>query len=191
MLSTASIPTLDQGEVELGRVLGRGGAGVVYKGRWARTNEDVAVKEILLGSRRGAADRAAAEREAAQLARLRHHHIVQLRGHYDVRGAARSSYNIVMEYCGGGTLQEALFARREAGRPPWGALEQIRLARHVAEAMRYAHDACSTLHRDLKSANVLLTAAGPGGGAGDAKVCLLYTSPSPRDKRQSRMPSSA
>ena len=25
----------------------------------------------------------------------------------------------------------------------------------------------------------------------DRKVCLLYTSPSPRDKRQSRMPSSA
>ena len=27
--------------------------------------------------------------------------------------------------------------------------------------------------------------------AGKPKVCLLYTSPSPRDKRQSRMPSSA
>ena len=27
--------------------------------------------------------------------------------------------------------------------------------------------------------------------AKDSKVCLLYTSPSPRDKRQSRMPSSA
>ena len=26
---------------------------------------------------------------------------------------------------------------------------------------------------------------------GNPKVCLLYTSPSPRDKRQSRMPSSA
>ena len=26
---------------------------------------------------------------------------------------------------------------------------------------------------------------------GEAKGCLLYTSPSPRDKRQSRMPSSA
>ena len=25
----------------------------------------------------------------------------------------------------------------------------------------------------------------------DAEICLLYTSPSPRDKRQSRMPSSA
>ena len=27
--------------------------------------------------------------------------------------------------------------------------------------------------------------------AGDGTTCLLYTSPSPRDKRQSRMPSSA
>ena len=27
--------------------------------------------------------------------------------------------------------------------------------------------------------------------AGDRGICLLYTSPSPRDKRQSRMPSSA
>ena len=26
---------------------------------------------------------------------------------------------------------------------------------------------------------------------GDVGICLLYTSPSPRDKRQSRMPSSA
>ena len=29
------------------------------------------------------------------------------------------------------------------------------------------------------------------GGRGQAFTCLLYTSPSPRDKRQSRMPSSA
>ena len=33
------------------------------------------------------------------------------------------------------------------------------------------------IHRDIKPSNIL--------------VCLLYTSPSPRDKRQSRMPSSA
>ena len=30
-----------------------------------------------------------------------------------------------------------------------------------------------------------------GVGADQVLVCLLYTSPSPRDKRQSRMPSSA
>ena len=29
------------------------------------------------------------------------------------------------------------------------------------------------------------------GKTGSGKTCLLYTSPSPRDKRQSRMPSSA
>ena len=31
----------------------------------------------------------------------------------------------------------------------------------------------------------------PLAGAASARACLLYTSPSPRDKRQSRMPSSA
>ena len=31
----------------------------------------------------------------------------------------------------------------------------------------------------------------PVGTNGTVKGCLLYTSPSPRDKRQSRMPSSA
>ena len=36
---------------------------------------------------------------------------------------------------------------------------------------------------------VIATLAGAFGGG--SEVCLLYTSPSPRDKRQSRMPSSA
>ena len=31
----------------------------------------------------------------------------------------------------------------------------------------------------------------PGGVMGDDKACLLYTSPSPRDRTRSRMPSSA
>ena len=34
-------------------------------------------------------------------------------------------------------------------------------------------------------------AAAGGAAAAEDKDCLLYTSPSPRDKRQSRMPSSA
>ena len=49
---------------------------------------------------------------------------------------------------------------------------------------------------------VMIKASAGGGGKGmriayneddipDAYTCLLYTSPSPRDKRQSRMPSSA
>ena len=52
---------------------------------------------------------------------------------------------------------------------------------------------------DLKNKNIIVT--GASGGIGNsivkklseskANICLLYTSPSPRDKRQSRMPSSA
>ena len=45
-----------------------------------------------------------------------------------------------------------------------------------------------------QKAAVMLGAEGPGlteQAMANAKICLLYTSPSPRDKRQSRMPSSA
>ena len=41
---------------------------------------------------------------------------------------------------------------------------------------------------ELSMANAVVA---PGGGIALSALCLLYTSPSPRDKRQSRMPSSA
>ena len=41
--------------------------------------------------------------------------------------------------------------------------------------------------RDTESAKFLRSM----GDVGQVNFCLLYTSPSPRDKRQSRMPSSA
>ena len=37
----------------------------------------------------------------------------------------------------------------------------------------------------------LATGAGATGGDGKSGLCLLYTSPSPRDRQKSRMPSSA
>ena len=45
------------------------------------------------------------------------------------------------------------------------------------------------VYADQKLANH--TWFGVGGNAEVLYICLLYTSPSPRDKRQSRMPSSA
>ena len=38
---------------------------------------------------------------------------------------------------------------------------------------------------------IIETEVGYAGGKNPIITCLLYTSPSPRDKRQSRMPSSA
>ena len=49
----------------------------------------------------------------------------------------------------------------------------------LARAITFANNARSA------GLSVMLTVVDPVG------VCLLYTSPSPRDKRQSRMPSSA
>nr|CUV15983.1 protein of unknown function [Ralstonia solanacearum] len=50
----------------------------------------------------------------------------------------------------------------------------------------------ATLHADHDlSVTGATTNRGTVEALNDVKICLLYTSPSPRDKRQSRMPSSA
>ena len=61
-----------------------------------------------------------------------------------------------------------------------------------AFAFEDACDACDAIERRLVTsgtASVSGRGAGVDDGVGD--VCLLYTSPSPRDMRRSRMPSSA
>ena len=45
--------------------------------------------------------------------------------------------------------------------------------------------------KDKKRSQVLLGVTGSGKTFTIANVCLLYTSPSPRDRTRSRMPSSA
>ena len=53
-------------------------------------------------------------------------------------------------------------------------------ARHLVQPWRYRPKEATTLSRMMEEINVL-----------EANGCLLYTSPSPRDQRGSRMPSSA
>ena len=90
---------------------------------------------------------------------------------------------LVVEFMAGGTLREAIdrddyaAAVDEAWRRGW--------LRDVALGMDYLY-ARGVEHRDLKTLNVLLDET-----RRRCKVCLLYTSPSPRDQRGSRMPSSA
>ena len=48
-----------------------------------------------------------------------------------------------------------------------------------------------TADAQLRSALDVGERATRSAGQAQARICLLYTSPSPRDKRQSRMPSSA
>ena len=49
----------------------------------------------------------------------------------------------------------------------------------------------SLVEKGQEALNGILEVAGEGGSARAYEVCLLYTSPSPRDRQKDRMPSSA
>ena len=61
---------------------------------------------------------------------------------------------IVLEYCDSGTLASYLNRNETAYRPPW--FKRIGLLLDVSEGMAYLHFVHNCIHRDLKSANVLL-----------------------------------
>lgn len=140
------------GHYHLEALLGRGGMGQVYLAWDERLRRHVAIKRILKRSAETTPqERALLRREARAVASLSHPAIVQV---YDViednEGAGES---IVMEHVAGETLSALL---------RHGALElplALRLAREVAEGLVAAH-ARGLVHRDLKAANVMLTAAG-------------------------------
>ena len=69
----------------------------------------------------------------------------------------------------------------------------IKAQEAIGEAQQIA---TSYNHQEIKSEHLLLALINQKEGVIPSilqklEVCLLYTSPSPRDKRQSRMPSSA
>eukprot|EP00657_Telonema_sp_P-1_P000785 TRINITY_DN11530_c0_g1_i1.p1 TRINITY_DN11530_c0_g1~~TRINITY_DN11530_c0_g1_i1.p1 ORF type:complete len:104 (-),score=34.60 TRINITY_DN11530_c0_g1_i1:82-393(-) len=101
---------------------------------------------------------------------------------------------IVMEYADGGDLSDQIEHARKAGR----YISEDAILNwfvQICMGLKHCHDR-KILHRDLKSQNIFLTSTGlvKLGDFGIARVllaCLLYTSPSPRDRTRSRMPSSA
>ena len=67
-------------------------------------------------------------------------------------------------------------------------LKQTNLA-HVTNPLNYAweyHESYLSQYSDLGATTLML-----GMNPGPYGICLLYTSPSPRDRQKSRMPSSA
>jgi serine/threonine-protein kinase len=146
-LTTGELPRIPGYEVE--SVLGRGGMGVVYKGRHLQLNRPVAIKMLLAGSYATAAERERFLREAEAAARLQHPHIVQV---YDVGDHDGRPY-FTMEFVSGGTLAEQL------ARVPQAPQKAAELLATLTDAVRVAHEA-RIIHRDLKPSNILLTADG-------------------------------
>ena len=147
------------------------------------------------------------KREMDMASRIRHPNLLQF------IGATQEGQMVI--------LTELMFTsvRRELEREVDFSPEAVSpIALDVARALNYLHlmRPDPLIHRDISSANVLLqplphghwrakvsdygtvnlqrnlTTVYPGNACYSApEACLLYTSPSPRDKRQSRMPSSA
>ena len=137
------------GDYELVEELGRGGMGVVYRGRQTSLDRTVAIKMISRGRLASDEDQARFRAEAEAAAGLDHAGIVPV---YEVGEHAGQPY-FSMKYIAGETLS----ARLADG--PLAPREAARLLSKVARAIEFAHD-CGLLHRDLKPANILIDAAG-------------------------------
>ncbi|MBS4016457.1 MAG: serine/threonine protein kinase, partial [Candidatus Latescibacteria bacterium] len=140
--------------------LGEGGMATVYKAFDTRLETDVAVKFIRTEALpQNAIERALKrfEREAKSLARLTHPNIVKVTDYGEYQGKPY----LVMEYLPGGTLKQRLQASaQEPGSPGrLGWRDAINLLLPIVRALDYAHRQ-GMIHRDVKPANILITADG-------------------------------
>src|SRR4051812_1654761 len=133
--------------------LGQGGMGVVYEAEDLRLHRPVALKFLLPGQLDDRAARDRFEREARAASVLSHSHICVL---YDVAEHHGQPF-LVMERLQGSSLRERL----QAG--PLSVAQLLDIGIQVADALDAAHTA-GIVHRDVKPANIFLTARG------DAKI---------------------
>ena len=133
------------GRYRLDARLGAGGMSEVWAAEDLELGRRVALK--LLGHD---ADAARFEREAHAVAALAHPNICRL---YDYGEEAGRPY-MVLEYLGGGTLEDRLVPGE-----PYPSDETDQIAQELAAGLAHAH-AHGLVHRDLKPANVLFDAEG-------------------------------
>ncbi|XP_066385732.1 L-type lectin-domain containing receptor kinase SIT2-like [Miscanthus floridulus] len=149
-------------------VIGGGGFGVVYRGVLPLRpgGVEVAVKKVSHGSRQGLREFVS---EIASMSRLRHRNLVQLLGYCRRRG----ELILVYDYMVNGSLDRRLFDA--AGKPVLSWEQRSKIARDVAAGLLYLHEQWEqvVVHRDIKSANVLLD-ADMNGKLSDFGLARLY-----------------
>ncbi|KAG0223875.1 hypothetical protein BGW42_005499 [Actinomortierella wolfii] len=121
-------------------IIGRGGYGDVYRGRWG--TRQVAIKKFHFHH----PEYAEIVQEFKILEALRHRNIIQIYGITDIRGRTA----LVMDFAEGGSLKSAINLHKL----DWSS--KIRIAQEIVRGLAYIHEE-GILHCDLKSANVLLT----------------------------------
>jgi len=129
--------------------IGKGGMGVVYRARDRRLQRDVALKFLPEAFARDPQRLARFEHEARVLASLNHPNIAAIYGLEDsARGRA-----LVMELVEGTALSERI------ARGPMPPEEILPLAQQMCAALAAAHEK-GVIHRDVKPANIKVTADG-------------------------------
>jgi hypothetical protein len=123
--------------------------GVVYQARQVGLNRTCALKMILAGGHASSAELLRFKAEGQAIARFQHPNIVQI---FEV-GEHEGRPFFSLEFCPGGSLDRKLVGT------PVEPKEAAGLVRALAQGMQAAHTA-NVIHRDLKSANVLLAADG-------------------------------
>jgi serine/threonine-protein kinase len=138
------------GRYEILGELGRGGMGVVYRGRDPVIDRLVAIKVIQLSKLGDPVDIEASReriyREARSAGRLTHPNVITV---YDIGEEGEVAY-IAMELVSGCTLERTL----SSGEPPSFELI-IDVLRQAASALDYAHKK-GIVHRDVKPANIMI-----------------------------------
>jgi serine/threonine protein kinase/tetratricopeptide (TPR) repeat protein len=142
-----NVPSFDGFEII--RVLGKGGMGTVYLARDERLGRLVALKVLNAGDL--ASDRKARFlREARSAASIRHQNVATI---YEVDETDQGVPFIVMEYCEGETLSQRVRRR------PVDSAEFLSISRQIAAGLAAAHEK-GIIHRDIKSANIILEPSG-------------------------------
>jgi serine/threonine protein kinase/tetratricopeptide (TPR) repeat protein len=129
--------------------LGSGGMGEVYLAEDTRLGRDVALKFLPAAAQADGDRRARLMTEARAASALRSSHIAAI---YDI-GEHDGAIYLVMEYVEGQVLSERV---RQGPVPLRDALD---IAAQIADALSEAH-ARGIVHRDVKSANVMITPRG-------------------------------
>jgi serine/threonine protein kinase len=136
------------GRYEVLSRLGRGGMGVVYRGRDPRIGGRFVAIKLLHVSEDGPVDRFL--QEAATAGVLDHPNIVKV---YDF-GEHLGDPFIVMEFVEGVTLAELIRTRS-----PLSLARKLEVIRDVAIGLDYAHN-MGVVHRDVKPANLMIRSGG-------------------------------
>src|SRR5437016_11799856 len=141
------------GRYTLTKVLGRGGMGIVWLAHDEELERDVALKFLpdLMIQERALLDQL--KRETKRCLELTHPHIVRI---HDFVHDERSGC-ISMEYVNGETLSNL---RAEKEHRVFEPHEIAVWLAELCEALDYAHNRAKVIHRDLKSANLMVNQRG-------------------------------